>query len=225
MSPHKSSSVLAIIATRGISEVLHFSTNRGFLGCLVTGAVLPRNRLKETELLEHILTLNAPFRTEEEGWFNKERMWISYVNLSISESSSNLFRFSLKWHEGADLSWVIMSFNPVLMADEGVFFTTTNNIYQLTRRASGAAGLEALFETDIPRKPGWTAHRRQRPPNLPTCEQAEVLYPDELPLHYLQRVYVREGEDSDWAHAMLRAYGREDVDVLVQDAKFRGAPN
>jgi len=77
----------------------------------------------------------------------------------------------------------------------------------------------------VPRRPGWAARRGQRPRNLPTCEQAEVLYPNALALHYLQRVYVRQGEESDRVHAMLANYGRDDVGVLVQEEKFRGAPN
>jgi ssDNA thymidine ADP-ribosyltransferase, DarT len=143
---------------------------------------MPRLRLRREQLLEHILTLNAPFRAEEEPWFDRSREWAKYVNLSISEITTNLFRHSLKWHEGKDISWVIMSFDPTLMADDGVFFSTTNNIYPLTERGRGPGALEALFAPMVRRKPGWVAIRGNRPQNLPTCEQAEVLYPTGLPM-------------------------------------------
>lgn len=218
-------SIEDVITARGISEVLHFTTNRGFLGCLATGSVLPRKMLKQEQLLERILTLNAPYRTEEQDWFDKSEDWLSYVNLSISEISTNLFKYSQRWHQDEDLFWVIMSFDPVLATDEGVYFSTTNNIYPLTQRLAGSRGLAALFAPEVPRRGNWVARRFQRASNLPTCEQAEILYPGPLPLHYLRRVYVRQGEESDRIHAMLAAYRWQSVDVLVQEDKFKGAPN
>lgn len=226
MSGSGRDAVLKIVTERGIQEVLHFTTNLGFVGCLATKAVLPRNRLKKEQFLQHILTLNAPFRAEEEDWFDQTEKWIDYVNLSISAISANLFRSSsLRWHAAASFSWVIMSFDPALMADEGVYFSTTNNIYPLTTRASGARGLEALFAPSVPRKPGWAAYRGARAAHLPTCEQAEVLYPKMLPIRYLRRLYVADGEDSDWAHCILSQYGRLDVQVVVNRTKFAGNPN
>jgi hypothetical protein len=117
---------------RGITEVVHFSTNLGLTGCLHNEIVLPRNRLKVEEKLENILTLNAPFRSEEEAWFDKTQNWINFVNLSVSEITTNLFRASLRWHEGKDIYWLIMSFDVSLLDHKGVYFTTTNNIYAHT---------------------------------------------------------------------------------------------
>ena len=218
--------VASIIAERGIREVVHFTTNRGFVGCLAKGEVLPRNRLREDDYLEHILTLNSPFRTEESPSFDRSRNWIDYVNLSISEISTNLFRCStLKWHAGKDFFWVIMGFEPEVMAHDDVHFSTTNNIYPEVRRSSGPVGLEALFASVVPRKPAWLAHRRTRAEHLPTCEQAEVLYPKGLPMEFLRTVYVREGDQADSIYAMLSNYCRKDVVVKVDPSKFEGAPN
>lgn len=218
--------IAALVAKRCIAEVVHFTTNRGLLGCLATGEVMPRNRLREQQLLKHIAYPNAPFRSEEREAFDKSEDWISYVNLSISEISTNLFRASTqRWHTGRDVSWFIMSFRPPLLSNPGVYFSTTNNIYDLTKRGTGPRGLEALFAPIISRKPGWTARRLSRPDHLPTCEQAEVLYPSGLSLAYLQRVYAHDGDDADWAMATLSTYGRHDVDVTVDPVKFNGCPN
>jgi hypothetical protein len=214
-----------IIQAREIREVVHFTTNLGFLGCLATGEVLPRNRLRDVQLLQHILTLNAPFRAEDEDWFDRTENWIEFVNLSISEISTNLFGFSLKWHADKHLFWVIMGFDPILMGDDGVFFSTTNNIYPFTRRGAGPAALEALFAAAVPRKAGWKVVRGNRSAHLTTCEQAEVLYPNGVPMEYLETVYVRAGEDGDWATAMLRTYNRSDVQVILDPGKFNGSPN
>jgi hypothetical protein len=209
---------------RGIKEILHFSTNRGLTGCLYAGYVYPRSKLKTEDKIEHILTLNAPFRAEEEHWFDRTERWIDYVNLSISEITANLFRFSLKWHAGKDIYWIIMSFDPVLLDDDGVYFSTTNNIYEHTNRAKGVVGFDALFAPVVRRKGAWVANRGTRASNLPTCEQAEVLYPAGLDMRYLRRVYVREAEQKDRVHALLSEFERLDVEIFVDVKKFQGCP-
>lgn len=215
-----------IIVQRGIREVVHFTTNWGFLGSLARSEVLPRNRLREDDLLEHILLLNSPFRAEEDPSFDRSRDWINYVNLSISDITTNLFRHaSMKWHANKDIFWVILAFDPVVMCHDGVMFSTTNNIYQLTKRAGGPDGLEALFVPTVGRRGSWFAHRRNRLPHLPTCEQAEVLYPDGLSMEHLKRVYVRQGDHGDRIYPMLREYRRDHVEIAIDPQKFLGAPN
>lgn len=217
-------SVSELARQRGITEVVHFSTNLGLTGCLHNEMVLPRNRLKTEEKLENILTLNAPFRSEEEAWFDKTENWINFVNLSVSEITTNLFRASLKWHAGRDIYWVIMSFDVDLLDQKGVYFTTTNNIYPYTVRGMGTAGFEAMFASEVRRRGTWKAYRGRRPARLTTCEQAEVLFPDGLPMSYLRRVYVRSGEEADRVHAVLAQFGRDDVEVLEDANKFHGQP-
>jgi hypothetical protein len=218
--------IAAKASQRGITEILHFSTNLGLTGSLHHGALLPRNKLRLEEQLEYILTLNSPFRSEEESWFDKTQDWISFINLSVSEITTNLFRFSLKWHQGKDIYWVILSFGVEILDHPGVFFTTTNNIYPLTIRASGIDGFKGMFADPVFRKSrnSWVARRFGRAANLTTCEQAEVLYPGGLPLVHLKRVYVRSGEDADRVYALLSAFDREDVEVTVDAGKFSGKP-
>ena len=69
---------------RNIQEILHFTTNRGLLGTLVSKQLLSRCRLSDDKLLQHILYPNAVIRHEEYEFFDKEQNWIDFVNLSIS---------------------------------------------------------------------------------------------------------------------------------------------
>lgn len=225
MSSEGTPDIPSIIKDRKIEEVLHFTTHLGFVGCLSTGLVLPRNRLKEDSTLKYIMHLNSSYRSEENEFFDKSQNWIDYVNLNISEINSRFFRISERWHQSSDVLWLILSFDPALLNDAGVYFVTTNNIYELAHRTSGTAGLQALFEQRVQRRPGWVAMRDSRDPRLPTCEQAEVLYPAGLPMSYLRRVYVRDGPDADWVYSALQNASRTDVAIVTDKTKFLGMPN
>ncbi len=216
----------AIIQQRVISEVLHFTTNRGLVGSLAKGMLLSRARLQEDDLLKYILHPNAKQRPEAEEFFDKSRNWLDYVNLSISEINARYFMVSQRWHTGADVWWCILSFDAEIMTHAGVCFATTNNSYDLCRRATGQDGLAALFAPVVPRKrPDWCAHRATRGKHLPTCEQAEVLYPEGVALDHLRRVYVRDDVTHDQARGSLDEFGFSSVEVVVSARKFQGMPN
>lgn len=215
----------AQIDSRGIEEVLHFTTNRGLVGALATGALLSRRQLPREQYLLHILHSNALTRPEERPYFDKERDWLDYINLSLSEINTSYFRFSGGWPHNQGLWWAILSFDSTIMTHADVYFATTNNAYPYCSRQMGASGFQALFSPTIKRKDGWTAIRGARPAHLPTCEQAEVLYPSRLSLDFLKRIYVRTGEDEDRVRGFLREFDKAEVPVIVGDRKFAGAPN
>ncbi len=74
------------IKKRGITEVLHFTTNRGLLGVLYSSALKSKARLTQDEQLEFILRPNAQVR--------KDPAWLDFVNLSISAINSTYFQIS-----------------------------------------------------------------------------------------------------------------------------------
>ena len=206
-------SIQAIVHSRGVSEVLHFTTHNGLLGMLHTGFVKSRKRLPDDLDLEHIFTPNARYRGD--------RAWLDYVNLSISEINLDFFTTSCRWHRPEDLWWCILSFDPSVLAHEGVHFATTNNIYTDVVRGKGSGGLERLFELLVHQYDNRTIGRgKQHPINLPTCRQAEVLYPGQLSLDLLQAVYVKTPEDQDEVHAQLALTGRRGVEVTVDPVRF-----
>ena len=214
-----------IIESRKINSLLHFTTNRGIVGVLASGELLSRHRLPQEKYLEYVLHVNAASRPEAASHFDKSQNWLDYVNLSITEINKRFLDVSKRWHNNADVWWGILEFDAEVMTHDGVVFVTTNNGYNLCTRAAGPEGLEALFASVVSRKPGWSVARRARPANLPTCEQAEVLYPKAVPVDFLRRIYVEEDDHHDQASGWLHEFGYEDIEVVLSPQKFLGMPN
>jgi len=214
-----------VVASRGIEEILHFTSNHGLIGCLEERAVLSRRRLPEQKYLAHVAAPTAATRQEASEFFDKKMDWLDYVNLSISEINFRYFNVaSTKWHP-EDRWWVILSFRPEILEHEGVTFTTTNNVYEHVLRSVGVQGLDRLFQTPIARKQDWVARRGARASNLATCEQAEVLYPCSVSLNHLQRIYVRNDVDYDIVRGWVNYYGLPSIEVLISPQKFIGQQN
>ena len=224
-------SLHSAIAERGITEVLHFTTNRGLIGSLASQSLLSRPLLGEDAYLRHVLQLNSAVRPEESALFDKTEDWLRYVNLSISEINRRFLDVSRHWHTNDDVWWCILSFDPAIMTHDGVWFATTNNGYDQCQRGQTEDGFEALFSLSIRRKKHgyngnpWTVQRFGRAPLLPTCEQAEVLYPESLSLKNLTTVYVEQVEHHDIVAGWLQDFDYSSVNVSVQPQKFMGRQN
>lgn len=214
------------IIDRKIKEIVHFTSNHGLVGTLEMGSVLSRRRLPDVSHLAYLAAPTSEKRQEAAHYFDKAEDWLDFVNMSISEINQYYFHVaSTKWHVAGDRWWTILSFSPEILSHYGVFFTTTNNIYEYVKRGQGHQGLAALFDEPILRKNNWYARRGLRAVNLPTCQQAEVLYPQSVSIEYLQRIYVANDEQHDIVSGWLRYYGKSDVEVTIQPEKFSGAPN
>ncbi len=180
-----------IIQNRAIKEILHFTTHRGITGILATGALKARSLLSKEEYLEYIYRYNCPPRQNIQAWYG-------YVNLSLTSVNRHLFKISTgKWHANENGWWCVLSFKPEICSHKGVYFTTTNNMYTGVKRQKGYKGLESIFDPFITQ---WTGNIVTRSSSIsndqPTCQQAEVLYPREVSLDYLIKVYVENDEDA-----------------------------
>jgi len=214
------------IKKRGIIELLHFTTNRGIVGTLAKGALMSRYRLPSDSYLQHILHVNSETRPEAGYFFDKSDNWLDYVNLSISEINARFFGVSQRWHSQRDVWWGILGFDPVLMTHGGVVFATTNNSYEFCARTRELEGFNALFSAVVRRKrPSWSVGRGNRGTHLPTCEQAEVLYPGQIPVSYLRRIYVRQEEHQDLARGWVQEFHQPQIEVVLSEEKFIGRPN
>jgi hypothetical protein len=202
-----------IIQKRGIKEVLHFTTHKGLLGSLHSGAVKSRKRLPAEVNLEFIYQPNAITR--------KDAQWLDFVNLSISRINKDFFNASCRWHRAEDLWWCILSFDPSIIEHDGVYFVTTNNIYTGVRRGTGALALENVFAPRITR---WSdnivTRSEELPENFPTCGQSEILYPGELSVKHLRHIYVTRNEDADEVYAQLAMLEFREVNVSVEPDRF-----
>ncbi|MFB6534872.1 MULTISPECIES: DarT ssDNA thymidine ADP-ribosyltransferase family protein [Streptomyces] len=209
-----SAGVEALIDERKITEVVHFTTNQGLLGILVEQLCKARALLAEDKYLESIYHQNTKIRRED------PRYW-SYVNLSITQANHRFLRISTdKWWADADLFWAILSFDPVIMAHPGVLFAPTNMAYQGIAPRSGTEGAEALFAACVPAGWGKVTHRSGQAPNVATCPQAEVLYPQAVPTRHLQCIYVVTQEDAAKAQAIVSVSGHDEVDIIVDSVAF-----
>lgn len=218
-------SIQQYIEENAITEVLHFTTERGLTGCASQRLVLSRKALDEEQYLSHIATPVSTERKEAQKTFNKDEDWLDYINLSISEINTHYFRSARNRFTCLDRWWCIMSFDSVILTHPGVYFTTTNNIYTGVVRKTGLVGLQAMFNERIIRWFGNTINRNGRPKHLPTCEQAEILYPNPLSMEYLRCVYVQDREQAASIHGTLVSLGFQHVNVILSPEKFSGVPN
>ena len=191
--------VAAAAAERGVTQVLHFTTVSGATGVLASRAVKSRARLPSDKYLEHVYKPNSPTR--------KDPAWLDYVNLSLSRINDWMFDTSVGRHAPEDHPWVILAFGPELLADPGVVFATTNNIYPACRRQEGLAGFEALFAPEVEGRFGALHTRLGKQPDWPTDRQAEVLYPGEVPCSRLRRIDVQQPDVIDTICGALGVLG------------------
>lgn len=214
MTPDDEASAVArAVENLGIRRVRHFTTNRGLLGTLSLRKLLSRKDLAEDVIVD-LIALNNCF----ERWDTKH---FGYVNLSLQQINGRLYNISSgKWHNGTDLWWAVLDFDPVILGHPGVKFVTTNNGYAAAKRAEGADGLRALW---APRVQGyrWTElDRSRRRDDQPTDPQAEVLYPGAVSTEWLQRINVSTPDAADSVVGYLIATGHPDVEVVVDPGAF-----
>ncbi|WP_084397067.1 DarT ssDNA thymidine ADP-ribosyltransferase family protein [Hydrogenophaga pseudoflava] len=208
-------SISSFIAQRGIRELLHFTTNRGALGILASKALKSRERLGADPQLEKIFFPNAENRS-------RDAQWLDYVNLSVSQINERFFSISARnWHRDKDFWWAIISIHPDVMTHDGVYFTTTNNMYSGVRRQSGLIGLESMFAPRVTQWAGNVVTRSTNAPlNAPTCNQAEVLYPAQLSTQYVRCIYTHSGRDADELAGQMAAVGHEPIAIEVRPELF-----
>lgn len=200
-----------IIATRGISKVLHFTTSNGLLGMLAgkPPSLLPRAQVKGQEHLEFIMSLNAPIR--------KDTAWLNYSSLSIERINKYFFKYSSDIHP--DTFWVILAFSPQILTHPGVYFATTNNIYYDVIREQGSQGLQRLFAPTIQNRSQTIYRKDTHLPSYPTDIQAEVLYPGPLSLEHLLKIYVKNSESKKLIDAQLMTLHQQ-YEVIISPENF-----
>jgi hypothetical protein len=201
--------VMEIVRERGITEVLHFTTNAGLLGVLATGAIKSRAHLDADKYLEFIFTGNVK---------RKDLRWTGHVSLSITRVNPTFFRYSRSLHMGEDLWWCILSLDPVILSHPNVTFATTNNIWSGCKRATGPDGLRAMFEPRVERFPSKAPAQRTEAhlANWTTCEEAEVLYPIEVGSEFVRRIYFAKAEHLQTGRAQIETLGHPPLDLVLQ---------
>jgi hypothetical protein len=203
--------LLELISLREVNRVLHYTCEKGVMGAIRLGALLSRQRAEQQSEVSFIF---------EGIWPRKDPEWVDHISLSLTKPNTDLFARSRQ--RFPDYWWALLEFEPEILADPGVVFTTTNNVYPPCERAEGAEGFEAMFATEVV----WghyetTARRREDyPENLPTHEAAEVLYPASIPLTRLRRVIVPAEPHRRMIAAWCDAFGHPAVSVDVDPSLY-----
>lgn len=193
--------VLARARQRGITEILHFTTNRGLIGILAAEKLLSHDRLKEDEYLDNIRLLNSPTR-------DRDADWTDWVNLSITRVNGRMLKSSKNWHPEDDIWWTVLAFDVEIVGHDDVEFTTTNNTYGCARRGSGVDAFDALFAPAVEwgYRGSMSVRHKGMPASSPTDPQAEVLYPVAIGLEHLRALYVAEPEQVDEVAGFLAVF-------------------
>lgn len=208
-------SITNIIIQREIQELLHFTTNRGALGIFASGFLKSRSRLGADPQLEKIFFPNAENRS-------RDAAWLDYVNISVSRINESFFSISSRnWHKNKDFWWAIFSIDPGIMSHDGVYFTTTNNMYSGVSRNLGLNGLNSMFMPSINQ---WNGKVVSRLANAElcttTCNQAEVLYPGQLSTDFLRCIYVHSEKYADELAGQMAVVGHKIIDIHVRPDLF-----
>ena len=205
--------VLEVISRREIVRLLHFTTNRGLLGIIATGAIKSRASLEEDQYVEYLFTPNAETR--------KDPRWAGHVSLSVSRTNTSFLSYSRASHLTKDLWWCVLAIEPEILGHEGVRFCTINNIWPSVSRGTSSHGLEAMFAEVVIGRYQAKVHRDESMlDRWPTELQAEVLYPGEISTDYVQCIYVNDSMHSAVAESYVTAVGHRDVDIVLDPATF-----
>ena len=196
-TPATDEAVVAYARGRGISEVLHFTTDSGLVGVAATGALQARDLLREEQYVEHIYQPNCPDRS-------RDARWTGHVSLSLTKINGYMLGKSRNWHPEKDVWWCVLAFDVAVLGHPGVTFADSNNAYPITKRGVGVTGLAALFADTVVWGKFNTPARRPRnaPLNMPTHDQAEVLYPQQVSLRWLRNIYVPDDETIDYVGSL-----------------------
>jgi hypothetical protein len=209
--------VLVYAQERGIEEVLHFTTNRGLIGVLSRGKVYSRDHLNQDDYLDSVKLLNCATR-------ERDKAWTGYVNMSLTTVNKSMLNTSEGWHRLDNIWWAVLSFNVEILAHPGVYFAATNNVYSQAKQTPGLAGLHAMFAPFVEWGHYGSTARRNSAMNdaQPTHVQAEVLYPEAVPLSYLRSIYVHEPEHTDEIAGLVATFPDvPSIDVFCRPEVFR----
>jgi hypothetical protein len=202
----RAASVAAVARGRGISQLVHFTPLNNLIGIMELRALAARDRVLELarqkadqHLLDYI-AFNDRLRLDRRT---------GYVNLSIQHPNARLFRRFRTACTWCDV-WCVLLIVPDCLDAPGVLFSIGNAAASQVRQTGTGAGLksfEALFREAIivsNRLGQYRLVRGELTACHPTDPQAEVLYPDEVPLTFVQALAFENPMDRARAHAAMK---------------------
>ncbi len=195
--------IRAFAQERGISRLVHFTPFNNLLGIANLNGIWARHKIEKYARAEQDQFLLDYISYNDEHRFDRR---IDCVNLSIEHINHFLFRrFRDAFADQCD-TWCVVEISPECLEKEGTVFTTGNAASSYVRRhgtQSGFNGLQALYAETVTSGNMRGTRTEMRTPSLreahPTSPQAEVLFPEEIPLSLIT-AFVFE-DDSKCARA------------------------
>lgn len=183
--------VAARARDRGVTEIRHYTSERGVMGSIMRGRLLSRDRVEDDADLAFIF---------EGVWERRDPDWTDHISLSVSRINIDLYQRSRRHFP--DYWWAVMAFDVEVLDDSSVVFTTTNNVYdEVCRRAPGLDGFEDMFAERVPW--GYRGSVKLRPARCPTtCRptaQPRSCSPGRSPWTASKRCTCPAGSTSGWS--------------------------
>ncbi len=188
--------IRAFARARGISRLVHFTPLNNLLGIANLRGIWARRKIAAYAQKENDDFLLDYISYNDAQRFDKR---MDCVNLSIEHINHFLF---WRFREKFDLCdiWCVIEIDPACLEKEGVVFTTGNAASSYVRAhgsASGIDGLKALYADSVASGNLNGTRVDVRSASLgsayPTNSQAEVLFPEEIPLSCI-KTFVFEDE-------------------------------
>ncbi len=191
---------------RGISRLVHFTPLNNLLGIMNLRGILARRKIEE-----YARVMNDDFLLDYISYNDSHRFdkRVDCINLSIEHINHLLFRrFREKFLECDN--WCVIEIDPICLEKDGVIFTTGNAASSYVRThgtQSGLSGLQALYADSVVSGAVYNLHMETRSASLspayPTNQQAEVLFPEEIPIPLIKALVFENDQKRTLAHAAL----------------------
>ena len=193
--------IQAFVKERGITRLVHFTPFCNLLGVYEMGALWAKQKIETVAQSKSDFFLLDYIRWNDGLRLDGRR---DCINLSIQRINQYLFTSFKKKFTECDI-WCILEISPEILAAEGVSFTVGNAASSYVRNCGTGIGIDALkaMFTDsvvVGNMYGRRVSTRMGVPNnCPTDRQAEVMFPDEINVKYIQGIVV----ESEEHHAMV----------------------
>ncbi len=200
------------IENRGVTRLIHFTPLLNLLHIMKSGRIESHlkvvERCKEDVDFRDVASINDSMRLDGKP---------NYINLSVQMPNSGFFRRCKERMGEKDIfsgGWYMISLKPECCLIDGTLFAVGNAASTHVKRfgtRSGVEGFEAMFAERIEVSRGGRVFVEQRtcnkPMNLTTSWQAEVMVPGNIPVNMIQCVYAENSESAIRLNIMLKCEG------------------
>lgn len=200
--------IAAVVAARGIEDVLHFT---------------PRDNLPG--ILEHGLLGRTALAGAAHGFRPSDASRLDGRDEAISVSVSCYYpkMFRAKRDRARRVPWIILVLDPRLLWTRHCLFyrrgATTRITQQDLRKRYGGFAFERLFadcSSGLDARGSGFRAAHDLPPDWPTFPDSEVQVLEPVPPELILGAWVETARDREWVEALFARFGRDDCGIVQQ---------